>query len=29
MLKHILKLIWTKRRNNVWVFIELLLAFAR
>lgn len=27
MLKHILKLIWTQRRNNVWVFIELLLVF--
>lgn len=27
MLKHILKIIWTQRRNNVWVFIELLLVF--
>ena len=28
MIKHILKIIWHQRRNNGWIFVELLLVFA-
>ena len=29
MIKHILKIIWHQRRNNGWIFVELLLVFCR
>ncbi len=28
MIQHILKLIWTQRRRNLWIFAELLVVFA-